>query len=80
MQRSDQLAKGLCSRADDLGRALDVDLGQAIEQGAHLLGHQRLQRLAVAQRVIDGEAERLVVPAGPEPAYRASATAITGAI
>src|SRR3712207_8580401 len=51
----------------DLRRPVDVHLArQPVEQHAHLLLHQRRQRLAVAQRVVDREPERLVVAARSE--------------
>ena len=66
---ADQLAQRLGARGDDLHGALDVDLPrEPLSSTRHLLLDQRLQRLAVAQRVVDGEAERLLVAAGPEAA------------
>ena len=60
---------GSAPGGDDLRRAVGVDLaGQALEQHAHLLLDQRLERLAVAQRVVDREADRLVVAPGAEAA------------
>ena len=50
-----------------LERAVDVDLaGEPLEQHLHLLGHQGRQRFSEAQRVVDGEAERLLVAARAE--------------
>ena len=62
-----QVAQRLGARGDDPRRALDRHLaGEPVEQRAHLVLDQRLERLAVAQRVEDGEAERLVVAGGAE--------------
>ncbi len=69
VDRPDQLAQRLRAGRDDLVRALHLDLaGEAVEQRAQLLLDERLERLAVAQGVVDGEAERLVVAAGAEAA------------
>jgi hypothetical protein len=58
VQRADELAQRLGARRDDLRRPLDLDLaGEAVEQRADLLGDERLERLAVAQRVEDREAQ-----------------------
>ena len=77
----DQVAQGLGPGGDDLDGALGVDLaGQALEQRRHLLLHQRLQRLAKAQRVVDREAELLVVAAGPEARDRLDDRHVVGVV
>ena len=50
------------------------------QQHANLLLDQRLQRLAVAQRVVDGEADRLLVAAGPEPRDRLDDRHVVGVV
>jgi len=56
MHRPDQLAQRLDAREMmATARSTSTSPGEAIEQDPHLLGHQRFQRLPVAQRVIDGE-------------------------
>ena len=68
MHRADEVAQRFRTGGDDLQCALDLDLaGEAIEQDADLLGDERLERIAVAQRVEDGEAELLVIAPGAEP-------------
>ena len=54
---------------DQVDHAVGLELaGQALEHHLDLLLHQRLQRALVAQRVVDGEADLLVVAAGAEAA------------
>src|SRR5215218_6954098 len=63
VHRADQLAQRLAAGADDLHGAFGLDLPQALDQHVDLLLDERAQRLAVAERVVDREAERLVVAA-----------------
>ena len=71
VHRADQLAQRLGARRDDLGGAVDLDLaGEAVEQRPDLLLDQRCERLAVAERLVDGEAEPLVVAARAEAGDR----------
>ena len=71
VQRGDQVVQRLGAGLDQLDRAVGVEVaGEPLGQHLDLLGDQRLQRLLVAQRVVDGEPEPLVVAAGPEAADR----------
>ena len=61
--------------------ALDVDLaGQPVEQHPDLLLDQWLERLAVAQRVVHGEAERLLVTAGAKARDRGDDRDVVGVV
>src|SRR5207244_2287352 len=81
VHRAQQLAQRLHARLDDLKRALDVHLArQAAEQSAHLLGDQRLERFAVAQRVVHREAQRLLVAARAEARDRLDDLYVVGLI
>ena len=80
VHRADQLAQRIGAGLHDLQRALDVDLaGEPLEQRADLLLDERFERLAVAQRVVDGEPERLVVAAGAEARDRLDDLDVVGA-
>jgi hypothetical protein len=68
VDRADQFAQRLGAGRDDLAAAVDVEFRQAIERDANLLLDQWLERVAVAQRVVDREADLLVVAASAEAA------------
>ena len=71
VQRGDQVVERADAGLDDLERPVGVDVaGEALGEHLDLLGDERLERPLVAQRVVDGEAEALVVAAGAEAADR----------
>ena len=81
MHRADELAQRLGARRDDLDRPLDRDLArQAVQQRPDLLGDERLERLAVAQRVVDREPERLVVAPRAEAGDRRDDALVVGVV
>ena len=61
---------GSAARADDGGGALRVDVAEPLDQHVDLALDQRRERVAVAERVVDREAERLVVAARAEAGDR----------
>src|SRR5205823_2875227 len=67
VHRPDEIAQRLRPGGDDVDGALDLHLARkAVQERADLLFDERLERLAVAERVVDREAQRLVVAPGPE--------------
>src|SRR4051812_19426553 len=65
VQRRDQVVQRLRAVLDHLHRAAGVHLArEAVEQDLDLLLHEVLERALVAQRVVDREADPLVVAAG----------------
>src|SRR3569832_2562903 len=81
VQRADLLAQRRGAGGDDLDRAVLLDgPGEAAEQHAHLLLDERRERLAVADRVVDGEADRLVVAARAEARDRRDDLHVVGVV
>ena len=71
MQGGDQVVERAGAGLDHLHRPVGVEVaGEPLGEHLDLLGDQRLERLLVAQRVVDGEPEPLVVAAGAEAADR----------
>ena len=53
-----------------IARSTSTSPAEPVKQRPHLLVDQRLERLAVAQRVVHGEPQRLLVAAGAEAGDR----------
>ena len=71
MQRGDQVVERARAGLDQLHRAVGVDVaGQALGEHLDLLCDELLERPLVAERVVDSEADPLVVAARAEAADR----------